>query len=80
MLAPNEYMNWETGEMTTPDKDKRLTPAQRSKIKQLMSNMRIIESIVVSDGGCLGLPNGWASVAFLGSGVMGIDPDGRGYM
>ena len=80
MLKSNEYINWETGEMTTPDKDNRLTPAQKQKLNQIMAGFRVIESVIVSDGGCLGLPKGHASVAFIGGSLMGIDLDGRGSM
>jgi len=79
-MNPKEYQNWTTGEMTTPDKDNRLTPAQKSKLNQIMEGWRIVESVLVSDGGCLGLPKGHVSVAFFGGGLMGIDLDGRGNM
>ena len=80
MFKTTEYINWETGEKTTPDKDRRLTGAQATKLTTLLKGGRIIESVIVSDGGCLGLPSGWASVAFIGGSVIGVAPDGKGHM
>ena len=78
MQVPTKYKNWESGEMTTPQDDKRLTPAQADRLSDLMAQGgRIVKSVVVSDGGCLGLPSGWASVAFQCGYLMGIDPGGR---
>lgn len=73
-----KYKNWETGDMTTPDEDQRLTKAQAEKLADVMTNgFRIVESVVVCEGGCMGLPDGFASVAFEGGYQMGIAPDGR---
>jgi hypothetical protein len=79
MMNPNEYKNWETGDMVTPDTDNRLTKPQAERLNQMLRGGRPIESVIVSDGGCLGLPKGYASVAFIGGSVMGIAPDGRGH-
>lgn len=79
MPKQTEYMNWETGDMTTPKKDKRLTKAQAKKLTEIMGGWRVIDSVIVSDGGCLGLPKGWASVSFMGGSMMGIAPDGRAH-
>ena len=79
MFQTTEYINWETGDKTTPDKAKRLTKKQAERLTAVMKGGRIVDSVVMSDGGCLGLPKGWASVAFLGGYVMGIDPDGRSH-
>ncbi len=78
-MNPNEYKNWETGDMVTPDTDNRLTKPQAERLNQMLRGGRPIESVIVSDGGCLGLPKGYASVAFIGGSVMGIAPDGRGH-
>ena len=77
MFRSNEYINWDTGEKVTPEKDRRLTKAQAKKLAEVMAGFRIIDSVMISDGGCLVLPKGYASVAFMGGGLMGIDPDGR---
>ena len=78
-----EYMDWASGDMVTLKTDKRLTAAQRKRIAELVDPGhgmgRILDSIVVSDGGCLGLPTGWASVAFVGGYLMGISPEGRAH-
>ena len=77
MPKTTEYINWETGDMTTPDKDKRLTKAQAKKLTEVMEGFRIVDSVIVCEGGCMGLPDGFASVSFMGGYQMGIAPDGR---
>ena len=77
MFQETEYINWETGEKTTPAKDNRLTPAQREKLTEVMTGFRIVHSVVVCEGGCMGLPDGFASVGFKDGYQMGIAPDGR---
>lgn len=79
MPKTNEYIDWETGDMTTPDKDRRLTKAQAKKLNDVMEGFRIVHSVIVSDGGCMGLAKGWASVSFIGGYQMGIAPDGRAH-
>ena len=79
MLDVTHYINWDTGDMVTPDTDRRLTKPQAKRLDQLLRGGRPIESVIVSDGGCLGLPKGWASVAFIGGSVMGVAPDGRSH-
>lgn len=78
MQVPTKYKNWETGALTTPQDDKRLTPEQAGRLSDLMAQGgRIVRSVVVSDGGCLGLPKGHASIDFKCGYQMGIAPDGR---
>jgi len=77
MFLPTEYINWDTGEKTTPDKDERLTKEQAEKLTQVMNGGRVVEDVMISDGGCLGLPKGFVSVVFMGGYLMGIAPDGR---
>ena len=78
MQAPTEYKNLATGGMTTPHDDERLTPAQADRIYDLMAQGgRVVRSVSVSDGGCLGLPAMYASIDFKCGYLMGIAPDGR---
>jgi hypothetical protein len=78
-----EYMDWVSGDMVTLKTDKRLTAAQRKRIAEIVEPEhgmgRILDSIFVSDNGCLGLPTGWASVSFVGGYLMGISPEGRAH-
>ena len=53
-------------------------PAQADRLSDLMAQGgRIVKSVVVSDGGCLGLPAMYASINFKCGYQMGIAPDGR---
>lgn len=79
MFQATEYINWESGEKTTPYKDERLTKEQADKLTEVMKGGRVVDSVIVCEGGCMGLPDGFASVAFLGGYMMGIAPDGRAH-